>query len=80
MPKGPKGQKRPPDVIGNAVHVMRIATDEIKENVPDPGKEYARRGGLIGGPRRAVKLSKKERVEIAKSAAAGEMDKADQRE
>jgi hypothetical protein len=26
MPKGPQGQKRPADVIGNAVHVMRIAT------------------------------------------------------
>jgi hypothetical protein len=31
MPTGPKGQKRPADVIGNAVHVMRIATGEIKE-------------------------------------------------
>jgi len=26
MPRGPKGEKRPADVIGNAVHVMRIAT------------------------------------------------------
>jgi hypothetical protein len=26
MPKGPKGEKRPADVIGNAVKVMRIAT------------------------------------------------------
>ena len=26
MPKGPKGQKRPADVIGNAVRVMEIAT------------------------------------------------------
>ena len=26
MPKGPKGEKRPADVIGGAVHVMRIAT------------------------------------------------------
>jgi hypothetical protein len=32
MPKGPKGEKRPADVIGNAVHVMRIATGEITEN------------------------------------------------
>ena len=29
MPRGPKGEKRPADVIGNAVHVMRIATGEI---------------------------------------------------
>jgi hypothetical protein len=26
MPRGPKREKRPADVIGNAVHVMRIAT------------------------------------------------------
>ena len=26
MPRGPKGEKRPADVIGNAVKVMRIAT------------------------------------------------------
>jgi hypothetical protein len=29
MPRGPKGEKRSADVIGNAVHVMRIATGEI---------------------------------------------------
>ncbi len=28
MPKGPKGQKRPADVIGNAVRVMEIATGQ----------------------------------------------------
>jgi len=28
MPTGPKGQKRPADVIGNAVCVMQIATGE----------------------------------------------------
>jgi hypothetical protein len=28
MPRGPKGEKRPADVIGNAVKVMRIATGE----------------------------------------------------
>ena len=32
MPKGPRGQKRPADVIGNAVHVMRIATGEVEAN------------------------------------------------
>jgi hypothetical protein len=33
MPRGPKGEKRPADVIGNAVHVMRIATGEAQEEV-----------------------------------------------
>jgi hypothetical protein len=26
MPRGPKGERRPADVIGNAVHVMRVLT------------------------------------------------------
>jgi hypothetical protein len=29
MPTGPKGERRPADVIGNAVHVMRIATGGV---------------------------------------------------
>ena len=69
MPKGPKGQKRPADVIGNAVRVMQIATGEIAEDAPETGKEYARKGGLVGGPKRAAKLSKKRRAEIASNAA-----------
>jgi hypothetical protein len=31
MPTGPKGQKRPADVIGNAVHVMRVLTGEAAQ-------------------------------------------------
>jgi hypothetical protein len=31
MPKGPQGQKRKADVIGNAVLVMKIATGEVAE-------------------------------------------------
>jgi hypothetical protein len=30
MPRGPKGEKRPANVIGNAVHVVRVATGETK--------------------------------------------------
>ena len=39
MPTGPKGQKRPADVIGNAVRVMQIATGEAEEEyeaLPSP--------------------------------------------
>jgi hypothetical protein len=39
MPKGPRGEKRPADVIGNAVHVMRIATGEIGEGAPKPSSK-----------------------------------------
>src|SRR5690242_10069686 len=50
MPKGPKGEKRPADVIGNAIMVAKIATGEIEESTPaKQGKEYARKGGLKGG-------------------------------
>jgi hypothetical protein len=36
MPTGPKGQKRPADVIGNAVRVMQIATGEEQEEYEAP--------------------------------------------
>ena len=38
MPKGPKGQKRPADVISNAVTVMKIATGEIEETMAENRK------------------------------------------
>src|SRR3954447_10896182 len=31
MPTGPKGQRRPADVIGNAIRVAQIATGEAEE-------------------------------------------------
>jgi hypothetical protein len=54
MPRGPKSEKRPADVISNAVHVMRIATGEIEESAtPD----HARRGGLKGGVAQSIGLT-----------------------
>ena len=69
MPKGPRGERRPADVIGNAVHVMRIATGEVEDTVRDPAKEHMRQGGLKGGKARARKLSPTKRKAIAKTAA-----------
>jgi hypothetical protein len=40
MPKGPSGQKRKADVIGNAVLVMKIATGEIEDR-PTKGHCYS---------------------------------------
>jgi hypothetical protein len=48
---------------------MQIATGEVAEDLPEIGKEYARKGGLIGGRKRAAKLTKKRRSEIARKAA-----------
>jgi hypothetical protein len=55
MPRGPKGEKRPADVIGNAVRVMRIATGEESETLPeDDGKDPAAKAlGKKGGAARA---------------------------
>ena len=36
MPRGSRGEKRPADVIGNAVKVMRIATGEETRNCQTP--------------------------------------------
>jgi hypothetical protein len=70
MPKGPKGQKRPADVISNAVHVMRIATGEITETLTDDGKNAAAVAlGRKGGTARAAALSQSQRKAIAKKAA-----------
>ena len=69
MPKGPKGERRPADVIGAAVMVGRIATGEI-EDAKAPAKSAAAELGSKGGKARAKALSKKKRSEIAKKAAA----------
>jgi hypothetical protein len=71
MPKGPKGQKRPADVIGNAVHVMKIATGEIEERLTEDGKSKAAvELGRKGGAARARTMSKSKRIAVARKAAA----------
>ena len=71
MPRGPQGQKRPADVVGNAVKVMRIATGEAEEEYEDDGKDPAAKAlGAKGGKARAKKLSAERRREIAQKAAA----------
>lgn len=67
MPRGPKGEKRPADVIGNAILVARIATGEVEETL---GKAPNRaKGGRVGGKARAAKLSSELRAAIASKAA-----------
>ena len=63
--------KRPADVIGNAGHVMRIATGEIEEDAPvDDGKDpNAKALGAKGGAARARNMTPERRAEIAKKAA-----------
>ena len=72
MPTGPKGQKRPADVVSNAVHVMRVLTGEADETTaPDDGKDPAAKVmGAKGGAARAKAMTPERRSEIARAAAA----------
>ena len=74
MPRGPRGEKRPADLIGNAVKVMRIATGEEEETLP-PIASAAAQLGKLGGAARARNLTAEQRAEIAKKAAAGRWSK-----
>ncbi len=70
MPKGPQGQKRPADVVGNAIKIAQIATGEVEDTVVDDGKDPAAMAlGAKGGKARAANLSPARRKEIAKKAA-----------
>jgi hypothetical protein len=73
MPRGPKGERRPADVIGAAIMVAKIATGEVEEGpVRDPAAASL---GRKGGAARAAKLSPAKRKEIARKAAKSRWDK-----
>jgi hypothetical protein len=67
MPRGPKGEKRPADVIGAAIMVGRIATGEVEDNPKE--QSAAADLGRKGGASRARKLSPEKRRQIAQKAA-----------
>jgi hypothetical protein len=72
MPGGPKGERRPRDVIGNSVHVMRIDVPTPASEGKDPAAVAL---GRKGGKARAEGLSAKRRKEIARRAAKGRWGK-----
>ena len=70
MPRGPKGEKRPADVIGAAVMIGKIATGEIDDLTTNDGKNAAAGAlGRLGGKARAEGMSAKRRKEIARKVA-----------
>jgi hypothetical protein len=70
MPRGTRGEKRPADVIGNAIKVMRIAIGEETEKLEtDPAKSAAAELCARGGKARAAKIPPERRTEIVKEAA-----------
>lgn len=74
MPKGPRGEKRPADVIGAAVQVMRIATGE-EEDERDATASAAAQLGKLGGAARAKSLTAEQRADIARKGAAKRWEK-----
>jgi hypothetical protein len=70
MPRGPKGEKRPADAIGNAIMIARIATGEIEDMTTEDGKNAAAVAlGRMGGKARALNMSAAQRRAVAKKAA-----------
>lgn len=66
MPKSPRGEIRPADVIGAAVMVARIATGEIRDDLKS-GRVKSGRGGAKA---RLKVLTGEQRGAVAKKAAA----------
>lgn len=66
----PRAGNRPADVIGNAVHVVKVLIGEADDAAPDDGKDPAAKAlGAKGGKARASKLTPLERRSIAQKAA-----------
>ena len=64
MPTGPNGEKRPRGTIENAVHVAKVATGEIEEDL-----EQKPAGKVSGGKARASAMTPEERKEMARAGA-----------
>ena len=68
MPTGPRGERRPADVVGCAVTVARLSVgDEVEHISPKSGRV---RSGIAGARARAERLTQEDRVKIAHKAAA----------
>ncbi len=67
MPRGPRGEKRPADVIGCAVAVARLSVGEVNEEPRMPSGRT--RSGQAGATARKQTLSPERLREIAQKAA-----------
>jgi hypothetical protein len=68
MPRGPRGEQRPADVIGCAVAVARLSVGDVEEKLAQPSGKV--RSGHASATARAERLTDERRREIAKKAAA----------
>jgi hypothetical protein len=76
MPRGPKGEKRPADAIGNAIMIAKITTGEIEKGGA-PESKAAAALGRRGRNARAANLTPAQRSEIARVAAEARWKKGD---
>lgn len=67
MPRGPRGENRPADVIGCAVAVARLSVGDEAETLKQPSGRV--RSGHAGAKARADKLAPEKRQAIARKAA-----------
>lgn len=66
MPKGPQGEKRPADFVGQAAHIAEIAIGEIEDTkLKYPGR---RESGIVSSKARAKSLDEFQCSDIAKKA------------
>lgn len=72
MPRGPRGEQRPADVIGNAVKVARLSVGLEDEELKAPSGRV--RSGHAGAKARSENMSKEERSAVARKAAAARWD------
>lgn len=68
MPTGPRGERRPADVIGCAVAVARLSVGDTSEAIKEPSGRV--RSGHAGATARKENLTTAQRQTIAKKAAA----------
>ena len=73
MPKGPKGEWRPPDSVACAIHVAKLSTGEIQETYeapPRPNPEEDKQRASKGGKARTAAMTREQRSALGKVAAA----------
>ena len=66
MPRGPKGERRPADVIGNAVHILGVTAGPDRDGRFGGNASFLQRRLLIGGlGKRAMRAEEKLDPEIS---------------
>jgi hypothetical protein len=66
VPRGPRGEKKPADVVGCSVAIARLSVGDAGDNLARPSGRV--RIGHVEAKARATKFSSGERREIARKA------------